>query len=199
MVRQVQSLLEGNYVAPVRWVTLDCGFDAGPSADDRELLPTALSELVGTGTVVHVGIHVTGKDATVWHDDNDDVFSSEEHSGARCAEKLKIPAVLRLTSDDGALDEELSLDIWSLDGRSAGAGGTYRPSAFRGSLSRQLPPDARVDLGASTWLNEDGAARFSFDIYASVGDAAPAIVKASLIDIDECHWGRGVPRDSVLK
>jgi hypothetical protein len=198
-VAQVRALIEGDYSVPIVWVdpcssAFECG-RAGTCEGDAGTDFTP-ADLVGTETILHVSVHSTGDDAIVLDDQDTSLDGNENEMESQCAEELRIPAIVTLTSDDGALDEEFAVDIWSEDPDSAliNFEDGYAASTLEGNLSQSLPPGSSVQFHLSTWMAGAEGTRYSQGIYVSSGDVP--FLHALSSDANNC--AQELARDSVL-
>jgi hypothetical protein len=166
-VEQVRGLIEGDYSVPIVWVDpcssdYECGYVRGCADVNGRATPPA--DLIGTETTVHVSIHATGEDAIVLDDQDSSLDGNENEMEAQCAEEVRIPASVALRSDDGALDEEFAVDIWS-DNLSAALVKLYDlypsdkgfpVSALHGTLPQLLPSASTVEFDLSTRSSDEG-------------------------------------------
>jgi hypothetical protein len=138
-VQQMRGLVEGDYSIPIVWVH---------PRRDSECDTSDGGGVIGTETVVRVGIHATGEAATVLDSGDNDVVDRSENP-RRCAEVLRIPAIVTIRSDDGALDEEFAADIRTDD--TNGAELDFGPdelatSDLQGTLAIQAPSGSTIQI-----------------------------------------------------
>lgn len=191
-VAQVRNLIEGNYSVPTVWVDpcssdYECGAARGCG---ESASPT---DVVGTETTIRVSIHATGEDAVVLDDRDGSMDGNENELESQCAEELRIPATVTLTSEDGVLDEEFSVDIWSEDLRSAQVkfDDAYAVSALHGSLSQRTPQGSTAQFHLSVSAPVDEDTHYSQDIHVLHGDTP------MLESLTANGCGQSVPKDSV--
>jgi hypothetical protein len=121
----------GQYDLPLRW-NGRCQLHDATACPASE---PALEALDGVETVLRVNIQHEGEPAVVRHP------SAEQPS---CAQDMEIPVQLQLQTDDGVLNENVALSLWSECGRQVSLD-LYGPSSMlQGTLA-----SAAQGLGAS--------------------------------------------------
>jgi hypothetical protein len=102
----------GEFDIPIRWVH-GCwppSDDDGGTSECGEV-PPALADLIDTETVVHVRIAHLGAPASVRYPTKEQPV---------CAQSMRIPVRVELNTDDGALAEDLNLELVSECGNQVG-------------------------------------------------------------------------------
>jgi hypothetical protein len=207
-VEQVRGLIEGDYSVPIVWVD-PCSSDnacspVGGCSDSGNDTPPP-SDLLGTETILRVSIHATGENAIVLDDQDGSSDGNENEMEGQCAEQVRIPAAVSLRSDDGVLDEEFVVDVWS-DNLSAALVKLYDlypsdkgfpVSALHGTLPQLLPSGSTVEFDLSTRSSdEDITYSQGIRIGGEQGFAESPILEGVSSTATSCPLE--ISRDSVL-
>lgn len=137
-VDEVLALAEGAFHIPTRWRN-SCDarphyFERPTECDNAESL---VHDLHDSETVVHLVISHEGEPAFIRH-------ATEEQPV--CAEGFRLPVKVSIQSDDGVLDEELDLEIWTECGKALSIG-FYTPlRSFRGRIREVGVPNGTFEF-----------------------------------------------------
>lgn len=165
-VAEILAAAEGRFDVPVRWESLCEQPEKASTACDRAA--HFLDEWAGGETTVHVDIVSDRAEAEVHY---------PTEGQAVCGQRMLIPVELRLTSDDGLLDETTQATIWSECGDYASVDVERLIEASGGALA---PPSSGLPRN---WTLESGITfsgnRIGFSVYVASA-AAGAVFTSDL-------------------
>jgi hypothetical protein len=151
----ILELVRGRFSVPIRWAT-EC--DHACSVEKPCSAPADTTGLVATQTVLQIAVEPASDKALVRH---------ATDGQPSCAEDLRVPVHVRLSSSDGAFaDELIAAQVWSESGKSADVSFERAVSELKGSLSaptRGLPSSAKLSMvfgyyeqnGGKFWLETE--------------------------------------------
>jgi hypothetical protein len=193
--RQMLDLIEGSYTLPIRWVhpcsDYECGGTACAEADSgapewtRSFVETPFTD---TQTILRVRVEATGEAATV---------RSHAEGTTECDDTMTIPALLSASSDDGALDEQLSVQLESNRANVAWVSFERRAAELHGAFSTDLAAGATVELSLAI---ERVSNEVSLGLRVTVGGAGgystDPLLQGALLDTG---CSNTVSRDDALE
>lgn len=135
---QILDSVAGRYAFPITWVDPCGGVSECRQIGHCETAasPPALS-VSGTQTVLRLDLVATGEPAIV---------PTPGPGQAGCVVDMRIPGRMSLQSDDGAIDSEQAVQIWTACGNEASVSLDGPATMLGGSLTSELPADATVEF-----------------------------------------------------
>lgn len=188
--RAALDLIEGNYALGITW-NHPCASDlACPNSACGDGAVPLVSPFAGTETVLRIEIQATGEAARVSFDEMNNVESS-------CPEAMDIPVLVRLTTDDGALNEHFASQARADNPNGAQVFVDRPVEQFQGALATSVEAGGSVEISLSAQqLREDIHFGAELRVGGAAGYSDAPIVRTFLTDSEGC--AQDLPRDSVL-
>jgi hypothetical protein len=113
-----------------------------------------------------------------------------------CVIDMRVPARLSLRSDDGAVDAELDVDIWSECGNEASVSLGGPASMLGGTLPSELPEAATVELTFGVSWRQQAWLGTYFSIGATPSSNGTLLLRDELLSENACPTE--VPKGDVF-